>query len=134
MTFRQTLQHFENYLNTARVDMRIDYISLTRTCNRLLGTLGSELRDKFNVEYKFHTIKVHTGNTGNEGLRYHDVLDRVETLKHIFTDAAEASALHEELKRMKNRSLDLLDVPPAGTLLSYAAEYLRRHLVEAGRS
>ncbi|KAH8648243.1 hypothetical protein BGZ61DRAFT_488090 [Ilyonectria robusta] len=127
MTFQQTLQHFEKHLDAVLPDMRLDYITLTRTCDGLLDTLRAELLAKFNVSY---TLK--NGQTGRSD-DMHNAFGRVETALCIFQETANAADLHEEMKRKKYRGLDT-EILPVGKQLEYAAEFLRLHLTRASRS
>jgi hypothetical protein len=119
MTFRQTLQHVEKYLDAALPDMQLDYITLTRTCNGLLDALRTKLLAEFEVTYILR-------NHQTRDMR--DAFGRVDTVLCIFQETANAADLHEATKRKQYTGLDTREVSPVGKQLKYVAEFLRLHL------
>jgi hypothetical protein len=119
MTFRQTLQHVEKYLDAALPDMQLDYITLTRTCDGLLDTLRTKLLAEFEVSYILKNHQTHD---------MRDAFGRVDTVLCIFQETANAADLHEATKRKQYTGLDTPEISPVGKQLKYAAEFLRLHL------
>lgn len=54
LTPLQSLSHLESYLGTAVRDIEIDYLTLTKTCNKLMASIREGLVARFGPNYKSH--------------------------------------------------------------------------------
>ncbi|KAF2498189.1 hypothetical protein BU16DRAFT_615270 [Lophium mytilinum] len=92
LTPRHALVEMGRYIGAILPDIELDYVTLTRTCNKLLRQLRSRIRSEFGIDYP--TIREYPGDSNDHSVML--------VVLGILTEANDVSKKRSKRKKTKN--------------------------------